>query len=70
MGGALFAIEQARDRPPLQHHALAHFRRGVRQQRLDRPGRGLGRGQQGHAGGGTKSSLRHDDDPEWSAQQP
>ena len=33
VGGALLAVEQARDRPPLQHHALAHLGGGVGQQR-------------------------------------
>ena len=64
MGGALLAVEQARDRPPLQHHPLAHLRRGVRQQRLDRPGRGARQGQQAAACGGTESGLWHGDDPE------
>ena len=45
--GALLAVEQARDRPALQHHALAHFGRGVRQQRLDRAGRGAGQADAG-----------------------
>ena len=57
---ALFAVEQTRRLPPLQHHPLAHLGGGIRQQRLDGRGRGTRQGQEAAACGvRTKSGLRH-----------
>ena len=63
--GALLAVEQARRRPALQHHPLAHLGGGVGQQRLGRARRACAKVTRLLLGARASGGLRHLRSSEW-----